>query len=386
MAEFTETVTTTRTVACPVCESGRVIKAGIQSGEQRYLCHACGTRFRAGNKALGRRMSADQVGAAIRMFYSGMSYKQIAENMEKMYDIPEPSKATIYEWVRDYTEVALEEMKDHPAEVGDSWVVDEMQLSVGGEKYWNWNVMDEKTRYILASYISKERNAQAAATVLKKAANAAANPPAKVKTDKLRSYVPAMKTVFLDAEHVQSEGIRNRENNNNLSERLQGTFRQRTKTLRGLDSRETGQLYLDGWVITYNLFRGHEALDNKAPGRVANVDVPFTEWADVVKGAHSPKGAGPVENNQHPNRPPIPKGVDVAPPSHYDTGRPQIPAGVDVVDVVSVSNQPPKRKGNRKTPPPLKPQSGRIRFRRTTRSGVTMPAEIKRFVKTARKR
>jgi transposase-like protein len=95
MTEFTETITTTKTVNCPACESARVIKAGVQSGEQRYLCRVCNTRFRAGSKALGRRMPADQVGAAIRMFYSGMSYKQIAESMEKMYDIPEPSKATI---------------------------------------------------------------------------------------------------------------------------------------------------------------------------------------------------------------------------------------------------------------------------------------------------
>ena len=63
-----------------------------------------------------------------------------------------------------------------------------------------------------------------------------------------------------DAKHVQSEGIR-AELNNNLSERMQGTFRQREKTLRGLDSRESGQLYLYGWVLTYNLFREHESLN-----------------------------------------------------------------------------------------------------------------------------
>ena len=51
--------------------------------------------------------------------------------------------------------------------------------------------------------------------------------------------------MFPDAEHVQSDGIRAMINNN-LSERLQGTYRQRTKTLRGLDNIESGQRYLDG--------------------------------------------------------------------------------------------------------------------------------------------
>ena len=73
--------------------------------------------------------------------------------------------------------------------------------------------------------------------------------------------------------------------NNNRSERLQGTFRQRTKTLRSLDSRESGQLYLDGWVLTYNLFREHGGLGGKTPGEVARVSPPFNEWEDVV--AHS---------------------------------------------------------------------------------------------------
>ena len=288
MAEFTETVTTTKTVNCPVCESGRVIKAGVQAGEQRYLCHACNIRFRAGSKALGRRVPADQMGAAIRMFYSGMSYKQIAENMEKMYDIPEPSKATIYEWVRDYTHVALKEMKDHKAHTGGHWVADEMQLTVGGKKYWNWNVMDADTRYILASHLTVERDAAAATAVMRKALAAADGPPDSITTDKLRSYLSAIKKVFPGAKHIQSEGIR-AEVNNNLSERVQGTFRQRTKTLRGLDHKESGQLYLDGWVLTYNLFRDHEAMGGKPPGLAAEVNPPFTEWADVVRGKSYPK-------------------------------------------------------------------------------------------------
>ena len=33
-----------------------------------------------------------------------------------------------------------------------------MMLDVGGDKYWNWNVMDHDTRYLLASYLSSERD------------------------------------------------------------------------------------------------------------------------------------------------------------------------------------------------------------------------------------
>ena len=146
---------------------------------------------------------------------------------------------------------------------------------------WNWNVMDEKTRFILASHLSKERNMKAAETVMEKAEAAAQEHPEVIKTDRLRNYPYAINLVFPNTKHVQSDGIR-AEVNNNLSERLQGTFRSRTKTMRGLDSLETGQRYLDGW-ITYNFFREHESIDDETPGEAAKVKIPYDDWADVVR-------------------------------------------------------------------------------------------------------
>ena len=231
MAEFTETVT--KTVDCPACGSGRVVKVGKQNGQQRYLCRGCSKKFRANGMAHGHRVPTEEIGMAVRLFYSGMSYKQIAE----AFDIPEPSKATIYEWVKDYTDEATDILK-HPqykAQTGDEWVADEMQVRVGGEKIWNWNVMDAKARYILASHLNRNRDLQAAEAVMEKASNAAAKHPQVIKTDRLGSYPAAINLVFPYTKHVQSNDIR-AEINNNLSERLQGTFRQRTKTLRRLDS------------------------------------------------------------------------------------------------------------------------------------------------------
>ena len=125
--------------------------------------------------------------------------------------------------------------------------------------------------YLGFSHLSPNRDKRAAVAVMRKAAEAAAEPPRTIKTDRLASYTQAIKEVFPETIHIQSQGIRSF-TNNNRSERLQGTFRQREKTLRGLDSIETGQRYLDGWVIDYNLFREHESLDYKTPGEVAKVN------------------------------------------------------------------------------------------------------------------
>ena len=281
MTEFT--ITTTYTVSCLGCDSNHIVKVGVRNGQQRYRCKGCKKDFRAGGKAEGRKMDAEMMGSAIRDYYTGKSYKQIAEGLKEEYNLAkEPSKATIYEWVRDYTDRAVGQMQDHKARTGGHWVADELQVDVGGEKMWLWNVMDAKTRYILASHLTPRRDAQAARVVLRKAALAADAPPRSITSDKLRSYIRPIRDVLPEAEHIQSEGIR-ASVNNNLSERLQGTFRDRIKTLRGLDSRKTGQRYLDGWTLTYNLFRGHEALGNETPGERAKMKPPFREWADVVK-------------------------------------------------------------------------------------------------------
>ena len=153
MAEFTET--TTYSVNCPACESDRVVKVGVRNGQQRYRCRGCKKDFRAGGKAEGHRMDAEMVGSAIPDFYTGKSYKQIAEGLKDEYDLPnEPSKATIYEWVRDYTDKAIWQMKGRKAHTGKEWVADELMVEVGGKKMWLWNVMDSETRYILASHLT----------------------------------------------------------------------------------------------------------------------------------------------------------------------------------------------------------------------------------------
>lgn len=280
--------TYTVSVLCPYCQSDGVVKNGTRKGKQLYKCQSCRKQFRDTGATNGHHIAADQIGAALEMYYRGMSFKQVGEAMERMYDRPEPSKATIFEWVRDYTEQAAAEMEDHKAQTGDHWVADELVVDVGGEKAWLWNVMDGKTRYILASHLSKERDGEAAKTVMRKALANADKPPDYIFTDKLRSYLPALKEVLPKTKHFQSQGFA-ADINNNLSERLQGTYRSRIKTLRGLDSLESGQRYLDGWQITYNLFRDHESLHGDTPGKRAKVNPSFTEWADVVKGGTTPQ-------------------------------------------------------------------------------------------------
>ena len=152
-----------------------------------------------------------------------------------------------------------------------------------------------RDRRRLLSHCLNKKVTYAATRTLRKAKRFAANAPKRIRTDKLGSYSEVIKWVLPDAEHIQSDGI-TAVVNNHLSERVQGTFRSCTKTLRGLENRRTVQRFLDGWVMNYNLFRKHEGAGGFPPAKRAGVSPPFEEWADVVGGPspspRRPSGGG----------------------------------------------------------------------------------------------
>lgn len=272
------------TLSCPVCESDSIVRHGQQRGEQRYRCRTCDATFRSNNTMPRRRLSNDRLGSVLDMYYDGMSYKRVAETLAAAHQIPEPSKNSVYDWVQSYSQRAADEFDKYKPKSGGMWVADEMVVDVGGDKFWLWNVMDAKSRFVLATHLSKERNGREASIVMRKAKDKAATLPKWIKTDKLPSYGVAINRVFggdAMVGHMRSEGIAGTVNNN-MSERLQGTFRARTKVMRGLQSQKSGQRFLDGWVIDYNFFRPHMALNGKTPAAAAGLDVPISSWAEVA--------------------------------------------------------------------------------------------------------
>ena len=235
-------------------------------------------------KPEGRRPHATphEKGAAVDMYFDGLSYRRIAGNMEQYFG-RETDAATVYRWVRESTGKADEILRPMKVDTGPTWVADEMVVNVGGEKLWLFNVMDSDTRFVLAAYLTPQRTTRSAQTTLALARERSATHPSEIKTDGLRSYQQALPRAFPTrvVKHTVSQGIR-AEINNNMSERLQGTFRDRDKTLRGLKGRDTGQAYIDGLVLHYNYFRPHEGLNDKRPAEAAGAEIPFRSWADVA--------------------------------------------------------------------------------------------------------
>ena len=280
MAEFVKTVI--YTIDCPACGDSNIIKTGNRNGYQRYKCNACKKKFRADGQAKGRKFDDELIGATIFEYYQGISIRNSARSIGYRYGIPRPSTDTIYQWIKDYTEAATYAIRDVKAHTGDRWVADEMVIDVDGQNVYHWNVMDRDTRFLLASHVSKGRGEEDAIQVFKKALARADHPPQSITTDKWVAYPPALAELMPNTKHIRARGIRHWINNN-LSERMQGRYRSRIKTLRGLWDLTSAQQFLDGYTLTYNHFTDHGALSGRTPAQAAKMKIPFKEWADVVR-------------------------------------------------------------------------------------------------------
>lgn len=75
----------------------------------------------------------------------------------------------------------------------------------------------------------------------------------------------------------------NREVNTNLIERFHGTLKQRTKVLRGFKTQDAAEIILSGFLVNYNYFRPHLALNGKTPAEVAGIDAPVKNWTELVR-------------------------------------------------------------------------------------------------------
>ncbi len=274
--------TMTVQITCKHCGSKRVVKYGTKHGIQYYMCNACNRTFAWNECTSGMRYPPDQIATAINLFYGGLSIDVIRENLKNSFGV-KPSDSTVYEWVVRFTKEAVGNAKYTNIKVGSVWIADETVLKLDkGVQVWFWDVIDDDTRFLLASHMSLTRGTRDAQTLMQKAAERAGKAPRIVYTDKLAAYLDGIELTFgADTKHKQGSPF-DIGNSNNLIERFHGTLKARTKVMRGMQNPETAILIMDGWLINYNFFRPHEALGNRPPGYVAQATYPFSDWKDVI--------------------------------------------------------------------------------------------------------
>jgi len=201
-------------ITCKYCGSTNLVKYGKKGDTQYYKCKDCNHTF-AWNDALpGMRYPPDQIATAISLFYDGLSIDAVRRQIDSIYRVY-PSDSTVYEWIVRFSKQAVKEARFTNIKVGDLWIADETVLKIDGKTIWFWDVIDDETRFLLASRVSFTRTTRDAHALFEQAAKRANKVPETVITDKLYAYLDGLELAFgADTEHIQSQGFRLQPNTN----------------------------------------------------------------------------------------------------------------------------------------------------------------------------
>jgi len=270
-------------IRCKYCLSKNIVRFGTYKGIQRYYCHSCKRKFVDNNALPKMKTSVTVIANALNSYYGGMSLDNIVELINQQNGI-RLTDAGIHNWVIRFTKEALKKTSDLHPNVGDKWIADETVLKIGGKNVWCWDIIDAKTRYLLAIHLSKTRTTEDARILMEKAQLVAGKPPKLILTDALRAYIDGIELTFgSETKHIQSKPFTDAELSTNLIERFHSTLKTRTDIIRGFDSMTSSRLLLNGFVFNYNYFRPHEGIDNITPAELAGIKSPYENWTSVVR-------------------------------------------------------------------------------------------------------
>lgn len=247
---------------CKYCGSVNCVRFGTYKGTQLWWCKDCNRKF-ADNKALPKmRTPVHQVAQTLSMYYGGMSLDSIARHLDQHYENP-MTDAGIYKWLIRFSKHAVDTAKEFTPNVGDVWIADETTLKIGGEgsrkgkrgrQVWYWDIIDAKTRFLLAFHMSRTRNISDAITLFKQAEQRTGKAPRVIVTDGLAVYLDATEQVFgADTRHISSTPFTDKDSTN-IIERYHGTLKDRTGIMRGFKDVVSARKLLQGWLVHYNFF------------------------------------------------------------------------------------------------------------------------------------
>jgi putative transposase len=275
----------TTQISCKHCGSTDVVKIGFHAGTQRYLCHTCGRKFKADSSPFHMSTPAPDIAGALAMYYTGSSITDIRNHIRQQTGYY-PSKSVVFGWIQKYTDSAASHFAKAKPKVGDSWIADETMIDLDkGIKVWFWDMIDAKTRFLLASRVSLTRTTEDAKRLVQDAVKRAGKPPKEILTDKMKSYPDAIFTALGGyTEHVQGSPfkVRATEESTSRVERFHETLKERTKVMKAFRDIDTLIDFAKGFLTYYNFLKPHEALKGKTPAEKAKLRYDVKTWADVV--------------------------------------------------------------------------------------------------------
>ncbi len=135
----------------------------------------------------------------------------------------------IRQWCRKFGQAYANQLRCRRPRPGDKWHLDEMFLTIHGERRYLWRAVDQNGN-VLDILVRRRRDKKAARKFFRRLLKGLTYVPRVIITDQLRSYGAAKREVLPSVEHRQHRYLNNRAENSHQP------TRQRERRLQGFKS------------------------------------------------------------------------------------------------------------------------------------------------------
>ncbi len=181
---------------------------------------------------------------------------------------------TVRQWCQKFGPAYARKLKKRQGRLGDTWYLDEVFVTIQGERQYLWRAVDQDGDTI-DILVQRRRNKKAAIRFFRRLLKGQGGEPRWLVTDKLKSYDAAHRTVMPMVEHL------NHVYANNRAEVSHQPTRQREYHMRGFASSTQAQRFLTLHGLTQNLFRLGRHLMQAVNYRILRTQA-FQVWKESV--------------------------------------------------------------------------------------------------------
>jgi len=304
VTEQTDTFELPKTVLsfehCRFCNSVDLLKWGHrktgQGKKSIFKCRSCGRRFVVDDGFLKCHFDPKIVTLALDLYFKGASLRKVTQHIAQFYGL-KVNNMTILRWIHKFSELIDAYAQTLTPQLSGVWNCDEMKTKmahgepINGERfYWLWNALDNQSRYLVASHLTRGRKKTDAHAFFEIAKKQAKRDPQVIFSDGLDSYRGAYEPISVanidKVAHIANVGIRSHMGNHRV-ERTHNTMREREKVMRHLKRAHSADKVFKGFRAYYNFVRPNMALDNHTPAEMAAVPIQLgtNRWLDLIRQA-----------------------------------------------------------------------------------------------------
>jgi putative transposase len=184
------------------------------------------------------------------------------------------SYEAIRKWCRKFGQQYANQLRRRRPQPGDKWHLDEVFLTIHGERHYLWRAVDQDGN-VLDILVQSRRNKKAAKKFFRKLLKGLLYVPRVIITDKLKSYGAAKREILPGVEHRQHRYLNNRAENSHQP------TRQRERRMQGFKSPGQAQRFLSAYGPIAQHFRPRRHRWS-APAYRQEMRQRFQVWGEIT--------------------------------------------------------------------------------------------------------